>query len=247
MANTEPTDSSEFVLVERKAIRKPKTKLWLALWLASLVVTVPVVNNITGNDEQTLKKKLTQATEHVQDLELRVSRLRDENVILKRSDEVSRAANLSLQKELSKRDEKIALLQADTDFYEYLVGNTAKREGLRVHSIDVRPASSENTFQYTVVLTQTIKKGAFVDGKLTFSVEGTQEGKLTKLAWGQLLDDPKAAAQTFHFRYFERLEGMMTLPQGFEPLRIHVRADSRSALDNRTFKWAEVQKKRKEV
>lgn len=247
MASTDPTDSSEFVLVDRKTIRKPKTKIWLALWLASLVITVPVVNNVMGNDEQTLKKKLAEATEHSKDLTLRVSRLRDENVILKRSDEVSRAANLSLQKELARRDEKIALLKADTDFYEYLVGNPAKRQGLRVHSLAIRPVSSKQAFQYTVVLTQTIKKSAFVDGKLTFSVEGTQEGKLKKLTWSELLDDQKASPHAFHFRYFERLEGMVTLPQNFEPLRIHVRASSETATDKQTFKWAEVQKNIKEV
>jgi len=69
-------------------------------------------------------------------------------------------------------------------------------------------------------------------------VEGTRDGKLTRLDWGQLLQSPQAPAQRFEFRYFQRLEGTVLLPEGFVPGRViaRVRADGGGSAEQ-AFSW----------
>ena len=138
---------------------------------------------------------------------------------LQMSDRISRQANRELQQTLAEREEEIAGLRADVAFYERLVGATGQRKGLNVHEIQMR-RDNDGSWRYTATLTQNINRGAVSKGDLTLSVEGTRDGKLVRLDWGQLLQKPQAPPQRFEFRYFQRLEGSVLLPEGFVPGRV---------------------------
>ncbi len=156
---------------------------------------------------------------------------------LQMSDRISRQANRELQQTLAEREEEVAGLRADVAFYERLVGATGQRRGLNVHEIQMR-RDNDGSWRYTATLTQNINRGAVTKGDLTLSVEGTRDGKLVRLDWGQLLQKPQAPPQRFEFRYFQRLEGSVLLPQGFVPGRViaRVRADGGGNAEQ-AFAW----------
>ncbi len=158
---------------------------------------------------------------------------------LQMSDRISRQANRELQQTLAEREEEVAGLRADVAFYERLVGSTGQRKGLSVHDVELR-RDSDGSWRYTAMLTQNLNRGAVSKGGLTLSVEGTRGGKLTRLAWADLLQNPNAPPQRFEFRYFQRVEGSLVLPQGFVPGRViaQVRAD-RGGTAEQAFAWAE--------
>ena len=141
--------------------------------------------------------------------------------MLKRSDDISHTANQQLQQDIESRDERIAALEADVSFYERLVGGTAQRQGLSVHSLQVGDLG-EGIYRFQVTLTQNLKKTQLSRGELRLSVEGTQEAKLSVLDWDALLDTAEAPAAKFEFKYFQQVEGSFTLPAGFVPLRVMV-------------------------
>lgn len=158
---------------------------------------------------------------------------------LQMSDRISRQANRELQQTLAEREEEVAGLRADVAFYERLVGSTGQRKGLSVHDVELR-RDSDGSWRYTAMLTQNLNRGAVSKGGLTLSVEGTRAGKLTRLPWAELLQDPKAPPQRFEFRYFQRLEGSLALPRGFVPGRViaQVKAD-RGGTAEQAFAWTE--------
>jgi len=167
------------------------------------------------------------------------SRLQQRISTLQMSDQISRQANRELQQTLAEREEEVAGLRADVAFYERLVGSTGQRKGLSVHDVELR-RDSDGSWRYTVMLTQNLNRGAVSKGALTLSVEGTRNGKLTRLGWNDLLQRPQALPQRFEFRYFQRLEGSLLLPQGFVPGRViaQVRAD-RAGTVEQSFAWAD--------
>jgi len=167
------------------------------------------------------------------------AQLRQRVTTLQMSDRISRQANRELQQTLAEREEEVAGLRADVAFYERLVGSTGQRKGLSVHDVELR-RDSDGSWRYTVMLTQNLNRGAVSKGGLTLSVEGTRGGKLTRLGWADLLQDPKAPLQRFEFRYFQRLEGSLVLPQGLVPGRViaQIKAD-RGGTAEQAFPWAE--------
>ena len=160
-------------------------------------------------------------------------KLRQQVATLKRSDQISRNANVGLQQTLAEREEEVSALRADVDFYERLVGSTGQKQGLRVHEVKFEQEAG-GTWHYTVTLTQNLNRGAISKGGMRFAVEGVRAGKLERVKWDELLQKKNAPAKAFSFRYFQQLEDSIMLPPGFTPQRVKV---SLSGGQEQDFEW----------
>ena len=166
--------------------------------------------------------------------------LRQQVSTLTRSDQISRDANRELQGTLAERDEEIAALRADVAFYERFVGGTAQRRGLTVHELRMQPRTDQG-WHYTATLTQSLSRDAASVGTMRLAVEGTHEGRLHTLEWGDLRQQDDADGLAYSFKYFQQIEGDVVLPAGFQPLRVTVRLEpDRGSTVERAFSWADV-------
>ena len=173
-----------------------------------------------------------------------IEQLRQRVATLSRSDQISRDANRDLQGSLAERDEEVAGLRADVAFYERLVGATAQRRGLTVHSLNLQrqaaPARGVAAWHFTGTLTQNLNRGAISAGRLTLLVEGTRDGRLQKLGWEDLRQQPGAPGVGYSFKYFEQVEGDVFLPGGVTPVRVTVRLVPQSGAPvEQSFTWAD--------
>jgi hypothetical protein len=181
---------------------------------------------------------------HDQDAELAAQHARQDEMeqrvaTLARSDQISREANRDLQGTLAERDEEIAGLRADVAFYERFVGSTAKRHGLNVHQLQLQPQGGP-AWHFTATLTQNLNRGAVNSGRLTLSVEGSRDGKLQKLSWADLRQQPDAAGVEYSFKYFQQVEGDVLLPPGLQPIRVIARlTPARGNAVEQSFTWAD--------
>jgi hypothetical protein len=223
---------------------RPRARALLGLlaigWIGSLWLAWDLTRRYAVPDLQQTESALAQARTELAELQDRVERLRQRNAVARRSDEVSRAANQALQETLAERDEEIAALRADVGFYERLVGGSAQRQGLAVHSLSLTPAG-DGAWRYTLTLTQNLKKASVSKGDITLRVDGVKEGKLSTLAWADLVQSSEAAPQPFSFRYFQQLEGSVMLPPGFTPHRVRVQLKSDGRQSEQVFPWQATQ------
>lgn len=176
----------------------------------------------------------------VAELQARLASLRQRNQILKRSDDISRAANQSLQSDLAERDERVASLEADVAFYERLVGGSAARQGLAVHSLQLRPDDS-GAHHFRLTLTQNVKRTQLSRGEARLSIEGVQEGQRRVLEWSVLRQDEAAEPLEFAFKYFQQVEGIVMLPEGFVPHSVRVQLEGEAGRVERTIAWPDTQ------
>ena len=169
----------------------------------------------------------------------RIETLEQQVATLGRSDQISRDANRELQGTQAVREGEISALRADVAFYERFVGSTAQRRGLSVHELNLRP-QADGVWHYTATLTQNLNRGAVSSGRLSLSLEGTQDGKLKRLGWSDLRQQENAPGREYSFKYFQQIEGEFLLPEGFTPLRVNVRlAPGGGAAVERAFSWAD--------
>ncbi|MEI2456752.1 MULTISPECIES: DUF6776 family protein [Lysobacter] len=170
-----------------------------------------------------------------------LEQLRQRVTTLGRSDEISRQANRDLQSALAERDEELAGLRADVAFYERLVGATGQRRGLTVHALKMQAQeNAPSAWHFTTTLTQNLNRGAVSAGRLSLALEGTRDGKLEKLAWTDLRQQPAAPGVAYSFKYFQQVEGDVFVPAGLVPVRVTVRLTPQSGAPvEQSFTWAE--------
>jgi hypothetical protein len=169
----------------------------------------------------------------------RIATLEQQATTLARSDQVSREANRDLQGTLAERDEEIAGLRADVAFYERFVGSTAQRHGLAVHQLHME-AQPGGAWHFVATLTQNVNRGAVNDGRLTLAIEGSRGGRMEKLQWEALRQQPDAPGIDYSFKYFQQVQGDVMVPAGLQPVRVVVRlAPAQGEPVEQSFTWAE--------
>ncbi|MET0288422.1 MAG: DUF6776 family protein [Pseudoxanthomonas sp.] len=224
------------VLATPPASRWGRRVLWSGAWLASLaLMTLATLQfaapglSQAGAQGLSQRRALNEARQQVQALTQR-------QATLTRSDSISREANRDLQNTLAERDQELADLRADVAFYERLVGPTDQRKGLTVFSSEFANRGDAG-WNYQIVLTQTLNRGAVSEGQMRLAVEGLRNGKLTTLDWNALQGQVVAPAQGYSFRYFQQLEGRLLLPDGFTPRRVKVSLRGQDVAVERDLDW----------
>ncbi len=168
--------------------------------------------------------------------ESEIDTLKQSAATLTRSEQITRAANVEVQQILAERDEEIAALRADIAFYERLVGATGQRRGLSVHSADFQPEAG-GSWRYSITLTQNLNRGAISTGRMRLSVEGVTAGELRTLDWSALRQADGAPGQEYSFRYFQKLDGSIVLPEGFIPQRVLVTLEGSAGRVEASVPW----------
>ncbi|MFT4197866.1 MAG: hypothetical protein QM601_08160 [Pseudoxanthomonas sp.] len=207
-----------------------------AVWAVGVLIAAALVFGVCGL--WTLLRPAPSAAQYAA-AQARLRALEQQVATLTRSDQISREANKALQDTLGERDEEIAGLRTDVDFYERLVGATSQRRALGVHELHLQ-AEAGQAWHFTATLAQTRNRDALNRGRLSLAVEGTRAGRLQTLEWPALRQQPQAEGLAYSFKYFQRIEGEIVLPAGFTPLRVIARLqpDNDSRIDQ-VFAWAE--------
>jgi len=206
------------------------------LWLFSVGVAF-----WWGNQSRPLQNVDPKDAAALVDSQREVENVRRQLAILERSEQIAKVASNELQQNLRDRQEEIAGLRADLAFYSRLTGGNTKRESLTAHSIHLRSVANSPAFNFTVTLTQNLKKGQIVSGRVRINVEGIQNQKLVTLQWPDLSQEKESEGVGFSFKYFQRVQGTLLLPSDFIPNKIRIIAEMRG--DNspieQEFAWAD--------
>ena len=91
------------------------------------------------------------------------------------------------------------------------------------------------------MLTQLASTRTRTQGQAQITLVGMLNGGETELGPAELLPDAKGSGVPFSLRNFQELRGVLSLPEGFMPLRVHLRAvPKQGGAVERTFNWTEV-------
>ena len=124
-------------------------------------------------------------------------------------------------------DEKEELLK-ELSFFKSIMAPEDGATGVRVASFNLLAGSEPGQYRLRLVLSQVHRNNPFLKGTLSVSLLGEQEGKARTLELSQLVEAGQYV-ETLGFRYFQSLPSDreyldFTLPDGFQPAEIKVRA-----------------------
>ncbi len=138
---------------------------------------------------------------------------------------------------------RVASLQSDLTFYQNIMAPSEISKGLQVDNFSLVPDRRSSTYRFKLVLTQVGNNKSYIKGLVAVNVIGMNDGTKEVIALRDLSDDIEDLGVKFRFRYFQDVEGALTLPEGFEPLEIQVLAQAegrKSSQAERTFDWDDV-------
>lgn len=155
-----------------------------------------------------------------------LKKLRQLLSIAEKRSEIDRLATDNMRKKIAALRAEMAQQQEDITFYQQVMSGKKTQQRLKVDKVVIQPNLESNRYRYQLVLTQVGKRHPWVKGKADVAVVGLLKGKKASYSLKQLNDTLNNEWLPFKFRYFQKLEGELQIPAGFQPEYVQVRLTS---------------------
>lgn len=217
----------------------------LPKWQQIAIPAVVIFLGLVYLSRYYIADELIYANRHVEaletDLQQALDNLDEETaraIVAEREVDVVRRANELLRASERDRQDEIASLQADLAFYRRLGGANGSQAPLAVHYLELQKTPSPRVYRIIFTLTQNLRWAAIISGRIHLGVDGIQDGVARQLGEDQLLAD-STEPMDFKFKYFQQLERLITLPEGFEPnrLTVELKSGSLSTTVEQSLQW----------
>lgn len=165
--------------------------------------------------------------------------LQQQLAVSRREAQVFRGANTQLVSAETEHRASLAQLQAELDFYQRLTTSDEARGGLTIYALQLHPTESGQVFRYQLTLTQNLQQARTTSGRFSMRVEGVLGDQPATVDWNNLSGDEGGGEQPYSFKYFQQIEGYLTLPPDFHPQQVEVELDpaGRAPLKSGRFDW----------
>lgn len=161
----------------------------------------------------------------LRDMEAQRATLLSRLAVLQRSSEVDSLASEQVRQTLTGLEAEVMSLNKQLAFYKNIVAPSTMKPGLRVQDLQLSKAGPDGRYHYKLVLIQVRGDNRLAKGRVELAVRGRQGGRELSLSSAELGAEGPIR---FSFKYFQRLEGHLVLPQGFKPSQIEVRVKSQT-------------------
>lgn len=152
--------------------------------------------------------------------------LRQQLANVRLGSEVDQQASEELRNQVISLKEEVTSLEEDIAFYRGIMSPSDNRSGLTIGSLNVLGTGRPREFRYKLVVQQMATNHQVLNGYVNFSIVGREGDETVSLPLYQLSAAEESENIRLRFRYFQNIEGRLTLPEGFEPERIEIVARS---------------------
>ncbi len=191
------------------------------------------------------QEKLSVLSEERDELMITVEALREGNTVLRervaileRAQQVEGKAYEGVDVHLRSLQDEVLALKEEIAFYRGIV-SAGKEKGLKIQTFVVDKESSSGAYRFQLVLTQHLKRVKIISGTVKLNIVDEENGKPTRLLLSDM-SGRQANSLKFEFKFFQRIEGRFTLPDGFKPDRLQIQVVSkgkRPASVEKSFEW----------
>lgn len=138
---------------------------------------------------------------------------------------------------------RVGSLKSDLTFYKNIMAPSETSKGLQVDRFSLTNDRQAGVYNFKLVLTQVGNNKSYISGVVAVNIIGMRGEEKEVIALRDLSREIEDLGVKFRFRYFQDVEGKLTLPDGFEPLEVQVVAQAegrKSSQAERTFDWGDL-------
>lgn len=231
--------------------QQPKPKLKWVVFIVALVLAAAAAGYTVGVGQG--NSRLTHAESANKQLKDEVATLTSRSreadrqlAHLERGKIMDEQALNQARKMILDLETQAAALKSDLTFYKNIMAPSETSKGLQVNRLSLVSQHQTGIYNFKLVLTQVGNNKSYISGLVAVNIIGMRDGEKEVIALRDVSGDIEDLGVKFRFRYFQDVEGELSLPERFEPLEVQVVAQAKgrkSAQAERTFDWSALTKR----
>lgn len=195
-----------------------------------------------GFDSAEAAHRLAESREAVAGLRAANQALHQQLATMAQAKEIDRKAYDEINQDLITLQEEILELKEEVEFYRGIVSPEHASAGVRVQSLRLSANGQTRGYTYKLVLTQIDKDAKTTKGWANIRLQGLQDKTPAEFSVAKLAGQDDAGYK-FQFKYFDKSEGDIVLPEKFLPTRVVVEintdAPKRARVES-VYPWQDV-------
>jgi len=222
------------------------------LWLLTIVLMICTVaaglwlsfeygRNAAGYDSAETDAYIQQLTEQLEESQAEIIESKRRATMIERNSRIDGDASAQLKESLAQSQSEALKLKKELSFYKSIVAPEQGSRSLAIQTVQLKK-NDAGGFSYKIMVSQRGRNDQFARGTIDVTVEGVDEGKPVTYKLSELSKDTKKPMK-FGFKYFQNFEGVMNLPDGFQPDAIRVKVNPKTgkikAVDEQ-FAWSDL-------
>lgn len=236
--------ADEYVVIRhRPGYRLRRTLILLAFSIAAAVGGYATGLAQGGFRFSSVEDSRDRLDQELEELKTRYRNASQQLTNLERGRAIDQQALNQARRSIVTLETRIASLNADLTFYKNIMAPLETSKGLQVDRLSLQPDRQNEGFNFKLVLTQVGNNKNYISGVVAVNVIGMRNDEKEVIALRDLSGDIDDLGIKFRFRYFQDVEGTLTVPEDFEPREIQVVAKSEGrklTQAERTFDWKDL-------
>lgn len=193
----------------------------------------------SGNDYSAQVEQIQVCKKRIAELEVKNKDMMQSSIVLESSSQIDVKARQEVAQKLEKVNEEMLELKEELVFYRSLLSPSEQDPELRIQNFRLVEDSKPQQYSYRLMVAQLRKHDKFASGTVNLYLQGVDVGnEVRSYAFKDLSDDKKDVL--FNFKYFQNIEGSLTLPENFKPgnIRVQVIPKGRDLQSlEQTYEW----------
>jgi outer membrane murein-binding lipoprotein Lpp len=178
--------------------------------------------NFTGANARTLQEDITKLSAEVKTLRAERDQLSSMANAAESQLNMVRATSSQFANQIKQLETENSRLKEDLAFFESLLPTNVGTQGLAIQRFRAEMLAP-NQLRYRLLVIQGEKTTREFNGELALQVSGMQDGKPVMLNYPEHKTGADNARYKLSFKYYQRVEGVMSLPAGVTVKSVQVR------------------------
>ncbi len=197
--------------------------------------------NVAGYNSADADAYIGQLQEQLEESQAEIVESRRQATMLERNGRIDDDASVQLKETLAQTQSEALELRKELSFYKSIVAPEQGSRSLAIQTIQLK-ANTVGGYDYKIMVSQRGRNDRFARGTVDVSIEGVNKGQPVTLKLAEVSNDTKKPMK-FGFKYFQNFEGVMILPEAFQPdfIRVKVKPSKGKikAIDEK-FAWSDL-------
>jgi len=209
-----PRQTRKIITIQRPALWLLNFVFFICLILVSLWAAFEYGRNSAGFDIAGTDAYIDQLKKQLEESQAEIVETNRRATMLERNNQIDDDASGQLKKTLAQAQNEKLELKKELSFYKSIVAPEQGARSVAIQTIQLKK-NEAGGYHYTIMVSQRGRNDQIARGTVAVSIEGKNEGKPVTLQLADVSKDVKKPMK-FGFKYFQKFEGVMILPDAFQ-------------------------------
>ena len=216
-----PIQTRQIIAIQRPALWLLSFVIIICIILISLWISFEYGRGIAGYNSADADAYIEQLQAQLEESQAEIIESNRQATMLERNSRIDDDASVQLKETLAQAQSEVLELKKELSFYKSIVAPEQGSRSLAIQTIQLKK-NEEGGYHYKIMVSQRGRNDQFARGTIDISIEGVSKGQPVTLQLAEISNDTKKPLK-FGFKYFQNFEGVMNLPEAFQPDLIHIK------------------------